>query len=110
MRCTQGLLKKNFDQCCLSKEIRKIYRGSEVIHYIIVSYEDRSTTLTSHRRFVVLVLVMLGIALGHLFVIGRFDSLVLGLPAWLWVQVAIVAVLFGLAWIATDRTSAEGTQ
>lgn len=58
--------------------------------------------------FVVLTAIMLVIAGGHLYVIGDFTAVSLGLPVWLWVQLGVVVVLLALAWIATDFVSANG--
>ena len=52
--------------------------------------------------FGLLVLVMLALAAGHLFLIQGLTSVVLGLPVWLWVHLAVVGILLGLAWLATD--------
>lgn len=77
---------------------------------IIVSHVDRGATTVNRQRFVVVVAVMLAIAVGHLFVLGEFTGRIRGVPTWLWLQVVIVALLFGCAWIATAGTAGEGRQ
>lgn len=50
--------------------------------------------------FVGLLTALLAIGVGHLYALRGRTELVLGLPAWLWIQLAVVAVMLGLAWAA----------
>ena len=50
--------------------------------------------------FVGLVFLLLGIAVGHLYLLHGLTALYLGLPVWLWLQVLIVAGMIGIAWSA----------
>ena len=68
----------------------------------------QTTNLDRRVVFVLLIIVMLAIAAGHLWVIGGFTELVLGLPLWLWLQLVVVAVLFVLAWIAAGVVRPNG--
>lgn len=58
--------------------------------------------------FPIIVAVMLAIAAGHLYVIEGLTDLYLGLPLWLWIQLLVIAVLFGFAWIATGLATPAG--
>lgn len=63
--------------------------------------------------FVILVLAILVIAAGHLFLIDGLTAIQFGLPMWLWIQVAVIALLLVLAWVATGlvpETETEKTQ
>lgn len=68
----------------------------------------QTTNLDRRVVFVLLIIVMLAIAAGHLWVISGFTQLVLGLPLWLWLQLVVVAVLFVLAWIAAGVVRPNG--
>lgn len=46
---------------------------------------------------------MVIIAIGHIPLIDGYTTLLLGLPAWLWIQLGVIAFLLILAWIATER-------
>ena len=60
---------------------------------------SRSTEVV---RFLIIVGVMILIAAGQLFIVGRFESVVIGLPLWVWMQLGFIVILLGLAWIATS--------
>lgn len=51
--------------------------------------------------FVAIVTLMLLIAVGHLPIIEERESLVRGLPLWMWLHWGVLAILLGLAWLAT---------
>ncbi len=55
-------------------------------------------------RYVIVLLVgvLLALAAGHQYVIADWTALYLGLPAWLWTQLGVIAVLFVLAWTAVS--------
>ncbi len=55
------------------------------------------------------VLVMLGIAIGHVFLIADFTTFYLGIPLWLWLHLGVVAVLLVMAWTLVERVLAGGT-
>lgn len=48
----------------------------------------------------VLVMVLLGVAIGHQYVLTGLDTLYFGLPLWLWVQIAVVSGMLVVAWVA----------
>lgn len=48
------------------------------------------------------------IAAGHIYVVEGLVDLYLGLPAWMWVQLLVILVLFILAWFATEIASPVG--
>lgn len=56
-------------------------------------------------RFILLVVAMIGIAAGQLFVLGDLETLVQGLPLWVWAHLGIVVLLLVLAWIATGMVT-----
>ena len=51
--------------------------------------------------FVALLVVMVGLAVGHLFPLYGSTGVQLGVPSWIWIQLIVIAILLGLAWIAT---------
>lgn len=53
--------------------------------------------------FVLLVVTIVTIAVGHLYLITDFTSLYVGVPLWLWFHLGVLALLLILAWIAIDR-------
>lgn len=57
--------------------------------------------------FVLLLAVTLVIAIGHLFLIADFTALQWGVPVWLWMHLATLVVLLGLAWIAIEWVFSE---
>jgi hypothetical protein len=60
-----------------------------------------TTTLpTAKYVFAALVALLLVIAVGQWYVLGGLTELSLGVPLWLWLQVAIVAAMLALAWVA----------
>ena len=72
---------------------------------------DRLSTLPSAKYvFVGLVFLLLGIAVGHLYLIHGLTTLYLGLPLWLYLQIAAVAVMLGLAWTATRVVAAASEE
>lgn len=99
-------LKNNIIQKIPLNTFENLYRISEIIHEVIVSRSRRSID----RRIVfVIVLAIMGIlATGHLYLLEGLVDLYLGLPAWLWIQLLVVLVLFALAWVATDIASPAG--
>lgn len=79
--------------------------------------DDRSVLVTVIARvsawnrplsFLLLVAAMLAIAVGHLYLLRGLTTVYVGVPLWLWVQLLVVAVLFGMAWIATELVSPIG--
>ncbi|ERH10792.1 MAG: hypothetical protein J07HX64_02571 [halophilic archaeon J07HX64] len=52
--------------------------------------------------FVGILTLLLVIAVGQLYLLGGFTELYLGVPLWLWLQLAILTVMLGLAWVATS--------
>lgn len=54
-------------------------------------------------QFFILVGLILLVAIGHIPLIETYTTLVGGLPLWLWIQLGVVGVLLGVAWIATGR-------
>ena len=56
--------------------------------------------------FLGLLVLLLVIAVGHLYVLAGLTDLYLGLPLWLWLQLVVVSVMLGLAWIAVEIVSA----
>ena len=62
---------------------------------------DRLTRLPSATYVLIgLVLLLLGIAVGHLYLLQGLTALYLGLPRWLWLQIIVVSVMLGVAWSA----------
>lgn len=45
-------------------------------------------------------IVVLVVGIGHLFVVQSVTGLYWGIPGWLWVQLAVLGGLLGLAWLA----------
>lgn len=68
-----------------------------------------SMTMSDHRPlvFILLIGLIFLIAVGHLPIIADATSIVFGLPVWLWVQISVIVVLLGLAWIATGLLPIE---
>lgn len=58
--------------------------------------DDRRTV------FAILVLAVLAGAAGHLYLIAGLTDLYLGAPLWLWVHLAVLVGLLGVAWIAIE--------
>lgn len=50
--------------------------------------------------FAAIVVVIVAIATAHLYVIDGLTAIRFGLPAWLWVQLGVIAGLLALAWVA----------
>ncbi len=55
-------------------------------------------------RYVIVLLVgaLLALAGGHQYLFADWTTLYFGLPAWLWAQLGVIAVLFALAWVAVN--------
>lgn len=68
--------------------------------------------LTHHPQarfvFYALVALLLAIAIGHLYLIASLTDRYLGLPLWVWVELVVVFVMVGIAWIAVQLV-AEAT-
>ena len=77
---------------------------------VIVDVVTQLTNDTDRIVVPLLILAMLVIAAGHLYVIGGFTDLYVGLPLWLWLQLGIIVVLFVLAWIATGIATPAGRE
>ena len=52
--------------------------------------------------FAALLAVLLVIAVGHLYVFSGLTTLYLGLPLWVWLQLGVVSLMLGIAWIAVQ--------
>lgn len=78
--------------------------GSAALH-------ERVTRLpTVKYAFAGLLVSLLGIAVGHLYVLRGMTDLVLGLPLWVWLQLLVVAVMLALAWIAVQLVAAANAR
>jgi len=55
---------------------------------------------TAKYVFAAIVGVLLVIAVGQWYVLGGLTELYLGVPVWLWLQLAIVVAMLALAWVA----------
>ena len=60
---------------------------------------------TSKYVFLGLLALLVAIAVGHLYALAGLTDLYLGLPLWLWLQLVVVSVMLGLAWIAVGVVS-----
>jgi len=61
------------------------------------------TTLpTAKYVFAGIVALLVVIGVGQLYLLGGFTGLYLGVPLWLWLQLAVLTVMLGLAWVATS--------
>lgn len=58
--------------------------------------------------FVSLVAGVLVLSVGHLYAISGMTDVYLGVPAWLWAHLGVLAVLLGMAWVAIEYGLAEG--
>ena len=62
---------------------------------------DRLTTLPSAKYvFFVLIILLFGIAVGHLYLFHGLTAIYLGLPLWLWLEVVAIGVMLMVAWTA----------
>jgi hypothetical protein len=52
--------------------------------------------------FTGIVTLLLVIAVGQLYLLGGVTGLYLGVPLWLWLQLAILTAMLGMAWVATS--------
>ena len=52
--------------------------------------------------FFALLVLLLGIAVGHLYAFRGLTDLYLGLPLWAWLQFVVVFVMIGIAWYAVQ--------
>ena len=61
--------------------------------------------------FAGIVTLLLVIAVGQLYLLDGFTRLFLGVPMWLWLQLVVLTVMLGLAWVATSvwTTANRGT-
>lgn len=50
--------------------------------------------------FVTLIVALLAIAVTHLYVLRGVTTLYWGLPLWLWIQLIVIAIMLGIAWLA----------
>jgi hypothetical protein len=77
------------------------------------------TTLpTAKYVFAAIVALLLVIAAGQWYLLQGLTDLSLGVPLWLWLQLAVIAVMLALAWVAmgiwtvansADRSASEPT-
>ena len=58
--------------------------------------------------FVGIVVLILVIAVGHLYLLSGLTTRYFGLPLWVWVQLGVIAFMLVLAWIAL-QVVAEAT-
>lgn len=65
---------------------------------------------SKHRpvAFLLITAAMLVIAAVHLYLVGQFTEVTLGLPQWVWLQLLVVAGLLVLAWVATALLTPAG--
>jgi hypothetical protein len=49
-----------------------------------------------------LLVALLAMAVGHLYLLDGLTELYLGLPAWIWVELVVVAVMLGVAWVTVQ--------
>ena len=61
---------------------------------------DTTNPVTAKYVFGAIVALLLVVAAGQWYVLGGLTELYLGVPVWLWLQLAIVAVMLVLAWVA----------
>ncbi len=60
--------------------------------------------------FAGIVSLLLVLAVGQLYLLGGFTELYLGVPLWLWLQLAILTAMLGLAWVATSVWTAANEE
>ena len=60
--------------------------------------------------FVGLLVLLLVIAVGHLPAITGLTDRYLGLPLWVWVQLVVVTIMLGIAWIAVQLVPSSGRE
>lgn len=58
-------------------------------------------------RFTVITSIIVGISISHLYIIGNYSTIYLGIPLWAWVQLCILGVMLGLAAIASKPVLPE---
>lgn len=56
--------------------------------------------------FYALVALLLAIAVAHLYLLAGLTDRYLGLPLWVWVELAVVFGMVGIAWIAVQLVAA----
>jgi hypothetical protein len=62
--------------------------------------EQVSTVPMVKYIFIGLLALLLVIAVGHLYAVTGLTTLYLGLPLWIWLQLGVVTIMLGIAWIA----------
>jgi hypothetical protein len=61
---------------------------------------------TAKVLFGLLVGTILAVGASHWYALAGLDSLYLGVPLWLWLQLVVVAGLLALAWVAVELWTA----
>lgn len=61
---------------------------------------ERATPTASKYTFVALLVLLLAVAIGHLYAIEGLTTLYGGLPLWSWLQLGIVAGMLVITWFA----------
>lgn len=62
--------------------------------------ERLRTGPTTKYTFWALLAFVFVLAVGHLYALAGLTTLSLGLPLWLWLQLAVVAAMLAVAWLA----------
>ena len=52
--------------------------------------------------FGTLLLLLVVVAVGHLYVLEGLTALYLGLPLWVWLELGVVFAMLGIAWFAVQ--------
>ncbi len=64
---------------------------------------ERVQTLPAAKYvFAGIVSLLLVLAVGQLYLLGGVEGLYLGVPLWLWLQLAVLTAMLGMAWVATS--------
>ena len=63
---------------------------------------------TAKYVFVGLIALLLVIAVGHLYALRELTAFYLGLPLWVWAQLAVVTIMLVVAWIAVELVTKAG--
>lgn len=75
---------------------------------VLVTVIARVSAWNRPLSFLLLVAAMFAIAVSHLYLLRGFTAVYVGVPLWLWLQLLVVAVLFVMAWMATELVSPIG--
>lgn len=73
--------------------------------------DRRGSVATQRVGFYALVVVLLVVAVGHLYAIRGLTTLHAGLPLWLWIQLVVLAAMLVVAYVAVGLwTDAVGDE